>query len=125
MASTIELNSGWLRLEFFLPANNNAEVRAVRWIATKLYELYGGATHSTAQPPVFRGWYTNDDGDLIPDSVCLLIVLLKGDLERGDVVVSCEKVLRMVDEKYKKVRSPQQEIWMLANSGNIFALKNA
>ena len=124
MGATFELSSGWLRLEFFLPANTSKEVRAIQFITATLNKQYKGSTHSTVRPPVFRGWYEDDGGNLIPDSICLLLVMVKADLDRQEVETRLRKILVLVDERYRKAESPQAEIWMITNTYNVFSLKN-
>lgn len=124
MGVTFELSSGWLRLEFFLPANTSKEVRAIQYITAYLNKMYRGSTHSTVRPPVFRGWYEDGDGNLIPDSICLLLVMVKADLDHRDVEDRLRKILMLINEKYKKAESPQDEIWMVTNTYNVFSMKN-
>ena len=108
----------WVKLEFYLPVNDQLEMNAVKAVTVDVRELYNGITHSIERPAVFRGWFKSKRSKKwLPDQVCHVVVFVELDTSETEVDTHLQLICDFADECYlKNTGKVQEEIWVLVSN---------
>jgi hypothetical protein len=119
------LDPDWIKLEFYLPVNDQFEINAAKAVIAKVRKKYNGATNSLERPAVFRGWFQSKTShNWMADHVCLLLVYVKLDATATKLDAHVELICDYADECYfTHTRKTQEEIWCLVSGAMQFTWK--
>lgn len=100
----------------FLPVNNPAEMSAAAQVREVLVQRFGGATQSSLQPSVFRGYWVAPDGTLYVDEIAIATVDVDQDINDARLLEDLDSLRAAMFAAYASAGSPQQEVWLTAHS---------
>ena len=105
--------AGGARVTLFLPVNDRFERLAAAAIVSEVNRRYGGSTHSPFEPPTFRGYWVDVNGDIIIDEVAVLIVDVQRAVEDHDFTSDLEDLRESALTAYSNAGSLQTEVWLV------------
>lgn len=103
------------RLDVFLPVNNPAEMSAAVRVREALVQRFGGATQSSLQSPVFRGYWVAPDGELYVDEIAIATVDVDQDINDTRLQEGLDSLRGAMFAAYARAGSTQQEVWLTAH----------
>ena len=102
-----------VRITLFLPVNSPSERGAAANVVAFLNQEFGGSTHSAFQPPMLRGYWVEENGDILIDEITVVIVDAEDEAGAEDVLSKRLGDIRaLAFDEYAAAGSVQDEIWL-------------
>jgi hypothetical protein len=112
------LSPDWTRVSVFLPANNSAEMKAIRNIQHQIMNNFPGMTISVLRPNVFDGFYlglVSGVRTILKDNITLIIIDINQSMDNPTLDTDLASLKIAIHAEYSNASSPQGDIWIVVH----------
>jgi hypothetical protein len=108
----------FIRVEVFLPANDPVERAVVNRILQMMLDVFGGATASVADAPVYFGYYRTPSGWVEDGIVRIVSDTAESQPSLESTISSLHDAVALI---YREASRTQEELWITVTPVRVYS----